>query len=168
MDRRADKVEVNMSAILLAVFDDHPIAERVRVALVRDGFPTDRVELTAWCEPGRAGLAPADSPHDKFVQYFGVLFTLEGERHYAEQLAERVEKGAATITVHPRGAIETARALAILGDAGAVQVISHHLANQMLERAAARHERPWIRNFWIDTTSEADCIYCRLFEGASN
>jgi hypothetical protein len=157
-----------MSAILLAVFDDHPVAERVRVSLVRDGFPTDRVELTASCEPGRAGVGPAESPHDRFVQYFGVLFTLEDERHYAEQLAERLEKGAATITVHPRGSIETARALAILEEGGAAEIISHDLTNQMLERAAARGEHPWIRNFWIDITSEADCIYCRLFEGASN
>ena len=157
-----------MSAILLAVFHDHPLAERVRVSLVRDGFPTDRVELTACCEPGRAGLGPADSPYDRFVQYFGVLFTLEGEQGYPEQLAEHLEKGAATITVHPRGAIETARALAILEDAGAVEVIPHDLANQLLERAAAKHEHPWIRNFWIDIASETDCIYCRLFEDASN
>jgi hypothetical protein len=136
-----------MRAILLAVFDDHSVAERVRISLVRDGFPTDRVELTASCEPGRAGLCPADSPHDKFVQYFGVLFTREDKRHYAEQLAERVERGAATITVHPRGPIETARALVILEDAGALQAFSHDLTNQILEHAAARHERPWIRNF---------------------
>ena len=83
-----------MSAILLAVSDGHPVAERVRVSLVRDGFPTDRVELTASCEPGRAGLGPANSPHDKFIQYFGVLFTRQDQRHYAEQLAECVEKGA--------------------------------------------------------------------------
>ena|SRR5579864_974901 len=157
-----------MSAILLAVFDDHPVAERVRVSLVRDGFPTDRVELTASCEPGRAGLGPADSPHDKFVQYFGVLFTREGQRRYAEQLAERVEKGVATITVHPRGAIETARALVILEEAGALQIFSHDLTKQILEHAAARYERPWVSNFWIEITSEADCIYCRLSEGASN
>ena len=117
--RRAE----DMRAILLAVFDDHSAAERVRVSLVRDGFPTDRVELSASCEPGRAGLGLADSPHDKFVQYFGVLFRREHQRHYAEQLAERVEKGAATITVHPRGAIETARALVILEDAGAVHPV---------------------------------------------
>ena len=146
-DRRAEKVEADMSAILLAVFDDHSVAERVRVSLVRDGFPTDRVELTASCEPGQAGLGPADSPRDKFVQYFGVLFTREHQRHYAEQLAERVEKGAATITVHPRGAIETARALVILEDAGALQVFSHDLTNQILKHAPARRELPWIRNF---------------------
>ena len=137
-----------MSAILLAVFDGHPVAERVRVSLVRDGFPTDRVELTARCEPGRAGLGPGDSLHDRFEQYFAVLFTLEDERPYAGQLAERIEKGAATITVHPRGAIETARALAILEDAGAVEVISHGVASQMPERAAAKHKHPWIRSFW--------------------
>jgi hypothetical protein len=157
-----------MSAILLAVLEDHTVAERVRIALVRDGFSTDRVELTACCEPGRAGVGPADSPHPKFVQYFGVLLTLEHERHYAEQLAERLEKGAATITVRPRGAIETARALAILEDAGAVEVIAHDLGNQLLEHAAARHEHPWIRNFWIDMPSEAACIYCRLCKGTSN
>jgi len=44
-----------MSAVLLAVFDEYQVAERVRVELVRHGFPTDRIELTAGCEPGRAG-----------------------------------------------------------------------------------------------------------------
>ena len=73
MDRRAGKVEVDMSAILLAVFDDHPIAERVRVSLVRDGFPTDRVELTASCEPGRAGLGPADSGTTQVLRVYGWL-----------------------------------------------------------------------------------------------
>lgn len=131
-------VETDMSTVLLAVFDDHPVAERVRVALVRDGFPTDRVELTTSCEPGRAGLGPAVSRHDKLVQYFGVLFICEGQRHYAEQLAERVENGAATITVHPRGAMENARALAILEDAGAVQVLSNDLTNQMPRTATRR------------------------------
>src|SRR5437016_5537340 len=45
-----------MSAVLLAVFNDYETAERVRVILVRDGFPTDRVELTASCDLGRAAL----------------------------------------------------------------------------------------------------------------
>jgi hypothetical protein len=125
-----EEMEANLSAILLAEFDDHPVAEHVRVALVRNGFPTDRVELTATCEPGRAALGPADSPHDKFVQYFGLLFRREDQRHFAEQLAERVENGAAMITVHPRGAIETACALAILANAGALRIFSHDLPNQ--------------------------------------
>jgi len=61
-----------MSAVILAVFNDYEAAERVRVMLVRDGFPTDRVELTASCELGRAGCEPADSLH-ACVQYFRTL-----------------------------------------------------------------------------------------------
>jgi hypothetical protein len=133
-----------MSAVLLAVFNEYKVAERVRVELVRDGFPTDRVDLTAGCEPGRAGLEPADSPHGRFVQYFRVLFTFEDERHHAEQLAKRVDNGAATITVHPRGSMETARATQILLNARAVQLISHDLANQTPQCAVAKRARPWI------------------------
>lgn len=133
-----------MSAVLLAVFNEYKVAERVRVELVRDGFPTDRVELTAGCEPGRAGLEPADSPHGRFVQYFRILFTFEDERHHAERLAKCVDNGAATITVHPRGSMETARATQILMNARAVQLISHDLANQTPQCAVARPARPWI------------------------
>src|SRR4029077_18796415 len=115
--RQVTAKEQDMSAVLLAVFNEYKVAERVRVELVRDGFPTDRVELTAGCEPGRAGLEPADSPHERFVQYFRVLFTFEDERHYAEQLAKCVDSGDAIITVHPRGSRETARATQILGNA---------------------------------------------------
>lgn len=141
-----------MSAILLAEFGDHPVAERVRVAFVREGFPTDRVELTAACEPGRAALGPADSLHDKFVQYFSVLLRRAEQRHYAEQLAERVERGAAIITVHPRGAIETARALDILVNAGALQVFLHDLPNQLLAHAATC-ARPIVLGTLVDTVS---------------
>ena len=132
-----------MSAVLVAVFNEYKVAERVRVELVRDGFPTDRVELTAGCEPGRAGLGPADSPHGRFVQYFGVLFTFEDERHYAEQLAKCVDNGDAIVTVHPRGSMETARATRILGNAGAVLLMPHDLANQPPLRLMAKRARPW-------------------------
>lgn len=133
-----------MSAVLLAVFNEYQVAERVRVELVRDGFPTDRVELTAGCEPGRAGLEPADSLHERFVQYFRVLFTFEDERHYAEQLAKCVDNGDAIITVHPRGSREAARATQILGNTGAVLLISHDLENQPPPRLVVKRARPWI------------------------
>ena len=133
-----------MSAVLLAIFNEYKVAERVRIELVRDGFPTDRVELTANCELGRAGLEPADSPHGRFVQYFRVLFTFEDERHYPEQLAKRVDNGAATITVHPRGSMETTRATQILLNARAVELLSHDLANQTPRCAIAKRARRWI------------------------
>ena len=78
-----------MSAVLLGVYVNHDTAERVRTDLVMDGFPTDRVELTDWLEPGRAGVEPAVSLHEKLVQYFRTLFCFDGERHYAEVLANR-------------------------------------------------------------------------------
>ena len=153
-----------MSAVLLAVFGRHDDAQRVRTRLVSDGFPTDRVELTAANEPGRAGLHPAGSQRAKFVQYFRTLLSEEDERDFAHALAERVEGGgAATIAVHPRGAIETARAAQILQDAGAVEVVGHDLENQAFEHAASRGEGYWVRHFMLDNPTGADCIYCRLF-----
>ena len=109
-----------MSAVLLAVFNDYGVADRVRTKLVVDGFPTDRVELTASVEPGRAGVQPAVTARDRFVQYFRTLLGEEDERPFVEALAERVEGGAATVAVHPRGAIETARAAEILEDEGEI------------------------------------------------
>ena len=154
-----------MSAVLLAVFNEYGVADRVRTRLVGDGFPTDRVELTASCEPGRAGLHPATSARAKFLQYFRTLLSEDNEWPYVELLAARVEDGAATITVHPRGAIETARAAEILETEGAVEVVGHDLENQTFEYAASPDDGYWVRHFMLNNPTGADCIYCRLFPG---
>jgi hypothetical protein len=154
-----------MSAVLLAVFNEYGAADRVRTRLVRDGFPTDRVELTATLEPGRAGVHPGSSPQARFVQYFRTLLSQADEQPFVELLAERVAEGAATIAVHPRGAIETARAAEILQHEGAVEVVGHDLEKQSFEHAAARGEGYWVRHFMLDNPTGADCIYCRLFPG---
>jgi len=156
-----------MSAVLLAVFNDYETAERVRIDLFREGFPTDRVELTACCEPGRADLVPAGTQHDKFVRYFRTLLNREDERRFAELLADRVDGGVATIAVHPRGPVETRRATEIL-ERAAAEIAQHDLEKQPLEHAAARHDGPWIRNFWIENPHHAHCIYCLLFEHADH
>src|SRR5256885_946848 len=155
--------ETDMSAVLLAVFNEYGAAERVRTRLVGDGFPTDRVELTASCEPGRAGLHPAASARARFVQYFRTLLSEDDERPFVELLAERVEGGAATIAVHPRGAIETVRAAEILETEGALELVGHDLENQTFEFAASRADGYWVRHFMLDNPTGADCIYCRLF-----
>ena len=133
-----------MCRVLLAVFDEYKVAEHVRVELLRDGFPTDRVELTACCEPGRAGLEPADSLHGRFVQYFRMLFTFENEEGHAEQLAQRLDDGAAIITVHPRGSMEVRRATQIFVNAHAVELLSHDLSDRPARCAVIRRARPWI------------------------
>jgi len=155
-----------MSAVLLAIFNEYGIADRVRTRLVRDGFPTDRVELTASVDPGRAGLHPAASPRTKFVQYFRMLLKETNEQPFVELLARRVEDGAATtVVVHPRGAIETQRATEILENEGAVEVVGHDLDKQSFEHAASRSEGYWVRHFMLDNPTGADCLYCRLFPG---
>jgi hypothetical protein len=158
-----------MSAVILAVFNDYDTAERVRVSLIRDGFPTDRVELTGPSELGRAACQPATSSHEKCVQYFRTLLRNEGEEHYPEMLAQRIDGGAATVTVQPRGAIETARATEILQQAHPADVVAHDLAKHGWERAAAKHSgKYWVQHVWLEDSPETDCIYCRLFPGSSH
>jgi hypothetical protein len=153
-----------MSAVMTAMFDDCGAADRVRLELIRDGFPTDRVDLTSDGELGRAAFAPAGTPHDRFVRHFRAMFCLRSELDFAERLAERIEHGGAAETVHPRGAHETRRAPVILARAHPRELVQHDLANQRLEHAAALHDRPWIQSFWIESEHGEDCIYCRLFE----
>ena len=74
-----------------------------------------------------------------------------------------IDAGAHGITVHPRGAIKTARAAEIFQDEGAVEVVAHDLESQTFEFAASRGEGYWVRHFMLDNPTGADCIYCRLF-----
>ena len=157
-----------MSAVLLALFKDYETAERVRTELVRDGFPTDRVDLTARSDLGRAGLEPAESLHDKLKQYFGTLFSFESERPFAERFAERVEDGAAAVAVHPRGPIETSRAMEIFRTSGAAELEQHDLVHRRFEQAAANEDHPWVHALWIENPNGAHCIYCRLFPGSAH
>ena len=105
---------------MLAVFNMFSDAAQVRTELISDGFPTDRIELTASREKGQAGVQPAGSSQGQFLQYFSTLLDQEEERAFAQQLAQRLADGSiATIAVHPRGELETFRATQILENRGA-------------------------------------------------
>lgn len=153
-----------MSAVLLAIFPDYDVASRVRLALFEDGFPTDRIELTACREPGRAGLHPGESQHRQFARYFGTLLTRPEEQEFPEHLACRLDDGAAAVTVLPRGPIETLRATQILAHAQPTEVVQHEITDQGWEHAAARGAKPWVSHLWVENHSNAHCIYCALFE----
>jgi hypothetical protein len=135
-----------MSALMVALYRDHATAERVRTELVMDGFPTDRVEVTAREEPGVVAVGPADKAIDQLKDYFRTLFDRPEEQRYVEFLAESVCGGAAAVTVHPRGDIETERAREILERAGPLELEDKDLDKQSLEQAASPKARPTIQS----------------------
>lgn len=130
-----------MAAILVALYDNHPKAERARTELVQDGFPTDRVELTSTSQPGTAGLIAAETESERFRRYFGTLFDEARHRGCAEYLARRVGAGAAVVTVHPRGEREITRAIQILDRHEPLEIDREHLDETLLEQAASPSTR---------------------------
>jgi hypothetical protein len=133
-----------MPAVLVALYESHATAARVRTQLVHDGFPTDRVDLASPREPGPAGLIAAGSASEQFREYFESLFDDERERRHASCLADRVRSGAAAITVHPRGETEIERAIQILARYRPLEIEREHLDDTALEKAASDHERPFL------------------------
>jgi hypothetical protein len=132
-----------MSAVLVAVFSDHSTAERLRTLLVKDGFPTDRVELTSSQELGQAKLVPRDTVGEKLAEYFRTLFQhagIHGDERAVQLFSRAVVDGKAALAVHPRGDIETDRALAILNQGGPLELREADLESQTFEHAAAHEE----------------------------
>jgi hypothetical protein len=103
-----------MTPVIVALYDDFSVAQRVRTELVADGFPTDRVELTSRAESGQVDAEPAGAYGHKVSQYFHTIFDQTGDAASADQFAERVRNGSSAVTVHPRSVDEIDSAQTIL------------------------------------------------------
>lgn len=134
-----------MSAVLVAIFPDHATAAALRTHLVKDGFPTDRVDLNAREDLGQAELVPRQGAGEKLTEYFRRLFQSEGNgdrEHSVELFQHAVLEGKAAVVVHPRGDIETRRALQLMNDAGPVELRGTDLRSRRFEHAATEKETP--------------------------
>jgi hypothetical protein len=134
-----------MSAVLLAVFKDHATAERVRTGLVKQGFPTDRVELTSCQELGQAKLVPRKSVGEQLTEYFRKLLQSGSdgtEEQWVALLQRAVLDGKAAVAVQPRGEVETQHALQLLNQGDPVELRGVDLENQTFEHAATETESP--------------------------
>jgi hypothetical protein len=136
-----------MSAVVAALFKDHATAEQVRTALVSEGFPTDRVQLTSETEPGQAALSPSGGKADQLRDYFSQLFPESNEREHVRAFVDGVRHGNAVVVVHPRGDIETQRAVGVLSSSGAIELREHDLANQTMEKAASEGSSTIVGHF---------------------
>ncbi len=145
-----------MSALVVALYDNHAAAERVRTKLVREGFPTDRVQLTSKREPGQAAVVgPADDLEAQLEEYFSGLFDRVDELPNVHVFVDGVQQGHAALTVHPRGKIETNRALEIMEQAQPLEICDHDLRDQAMERAASgRDSDPFLKQL-LDATRDA-------------
>jgi hypothetical protein len=103
-----------MTPVIVAIYDDFGVAQRVRTELVADGFPTDRVELTSKVEAGQVDAEPGETYWHKVSNYFHAIFDQTGNYASADQFADQVRKGGSAITVHPRTDYEMDSARAIL------------------------------------------------------
>jgi hypothetical protein len=134
-----------MSAVLAAVFDSYATGQEVRTRLVKDGFPTDRVELTSLAELGQAKLVPREDTGQKVIEYFRKLFqsgSYANAERWAALFQRAVLDGKAAVAVHPRGDTEIKRALELLNRGNPVELRAVDLENQTLEHAAAEGETP--------------------------
>jgi len=145
-----------MSALVAALYDSHAAAERVRTRLVSEGFPTDRVRLTSLSEPGEAAVVgPSEQLESQLEEYFTQLFDREEERPNVHLFVDGVQQGHAALTVHPRGRVETDRALEIMEQEQPIEIVDHDLDEQGMERAASpKNDEPYVKQL-LDATRES-------------
>jgi hypothetical protein len=117
-----------MAEVMIAVYGNYADAVRLRTALVSDGFPTDRIDVTSGREHGYAGVGPADTPRGRLEDYFGNLLKDKPDApECVTQIASRLLDGSSAVTIHPRGQPEIEQVRRIL-DRHPPQLLHEQLA----------------------------------------
>ena len=135
-----------MQDLVVALFNDYGTAVNVRTDLVKNGFATDRVELTSPEEHRQVRKGPADHFETNVKDYFATLSADEAAAGKLGEFAQAVVGGASTITVHPRGEDEIKLMEDILQRHRPREIFRYmpddagHVADRKMERAAAGRE----------------------------
>lgn len=140
-----------MRTALLGVFRDYELAALARVELLSCGFPTHRINLTAVQGPGQSRFRATPTARDQFLTSLRILFKYDDDIEDAERLADRVERGAATVCVHTHSTVETKRVSAILRNFGATEIVRANSRAQIYDKAIANHEAAWPSYLWPAT-----------------
>jgi hypothetical protein len=111
-----------MTPVIVALYDDYGVADRVRTQLVADGFPTDRVEVTSRLEAGQADTEPGERFAARVANYFHTIFDQNDQHAQAEDFTDHVVHGDTAVTVHPRADYEISSARRILSQNRPVKV----------------------------------------------
>ena len=140
-----------MKAALLGFFGDYESAELARAQLLVSGFPIDRTTLTAVQGAGQSRIRTTPAARDKFLSTLRALFKHERNPARAERLADRVERGAATVSARAQSSAAAGRVAAVLRDCGAMDIVRDTRTAEGAEQPTGNHEGAWPSYLWPAT-----------------
>jgi hypothetical protein len=134
-----------MKTGLLGIFTDYESAELARAVLLVSAFPIDRITLKTLPGPGRSTISPV-APGDKVLSSLRALFKPKRGSVAAEDRADLVECGAASVSACAHNPAAASRVARILKDCGATDVIEDEESMENCAAPSSDHEEAW-RNY---------------------
>jgi len=140
--------DTDMKSALLGLFGDYESAETARAQLLVSGFPIDRITLTAVQGPGQSRIRGTPAAREGFLTSLRALFRNDRDPARAERLADRVERGAATVSARAHSSRASRQVAEIFKGCGAMDIVRDTRVSQSPERATGGHEAAWPSYSW--------------------
>ncbi len=140
-----------MNTTLLGLFADYELALLARAKLLVSEFPIDRIVLAAVQGPGQSRVPAMPAARDKFLASLRALFSPDADPARAEYLADRVERGAATVSACAHSSRAASRVAAVFRDCGALDVVRAAPDARDNEQTLGTHEPSWPSFLWPAT-----------------
>ncbi len=140
-----------MKTAFLGLFGDYESARHARAKLLLSDVPIDWITLTAMQGPGQSRIHSAPAARDKLVSSLRALFKYDRDPARAERLADRVERGAATVSACAHNSAAAGRVTTVFRDCGAVDIVRESRVADESEYATGDHEAAWPSYLWPAT-----------------